>query len=500
MKHLKNLLAVSFLMVFAAGCSDHHHDEPADSHEHGAVSVTLWTDSTELFMEYPPLVAGMDAKFLIHLSDMKDFKAVTQGTLIAEFTSAHGKKVTFQENAPARDGIYTPVVNFSSAGTYQMKITLSGNQVSDVILIENVIVYDSEGEIPHEEEEGSAGIGFLKEQQWKIDFATEPVLEREMYGTYKTAGEITARPDYFAKMVSPVAGIITPKHNSTFPRQGVYVKAGDLLLTLSPTADANAGIGKIKNDYILAKSEYERVKNLFEAKAVSQKRLDESRFDFEAKQAGYNALADQITFTENGYALVAPVSGYIEQVNTSPGSHITAGHELFTIINPSRLILKAHVPANKFELANETKDASFKAEGFGTELTVSRLNGKKISVGSSLNPENRTLPVYFEFSNPDNKLKAGMFAEVYLKTSSGGKFLAVPESALVDEDGVRTVYIQTEGESFEKRIVETGARDGGYIQITAGLKAGERVVSRGAYQIRLAALSPESAIGHGHVH
>jgi multidrug efflux pump subunit AcrA (membrane-fusion protein) len=93
-----------------------------------------------------------------------------------------------------------------------------------------------------------------------------------------------------------------------------------------------------------------------------------------------------------------------------------------------------------------------------------------------------------------------MYAEVFLKTEDISEHLSIPVSALVDEDGLHTAYVQTEGESFQKRILKTGITDAGYIQVIEGIKEGERVVARGAYQVRLAALSPESAIGHGHVH
>jgi RND family efflux transporter MFP subunit len=251
---------------------------------------------------------------------------------------------------------------------------------------------------------------------------------------------------------------------------------------------------------LLAKSEYERVQKLFEKKAASQKRLDESRFDFESKQASYNSLIDQIKFTETGYAIVSPIDGYIENITVNLGSQITGGQELVTIINPARLILKANVPASKFEDANNSKDASFKIEGYKDELLISSLNGRKISVSSSLNTENRTVSVYFEFGNPKNKIKVGMYAKVFIKTGDKQESISILESAIIDEDGMHTVYVEIEGEAFEKRILKTGISDGGYIQVFEGLKEGERVVTKGAYQVRLAALSPESAIGQGHVH
>ncbi|MBI1937676.1 MAG: efflux RND transporter periplasmic adaptor subunit [Ignavibacteriales bacterium] len=492
----KVLLVLLAVAIF--GCSDKN----VENKEHTAsnISVTQFNSSTEVFMEYPQLIVGTEVKFLIHLTDLKDFKAVTQGTLAIEFVNQSGNKITANEEKPARAGIYTPVIKFNSPGNYTMTMTLSGAQVSDKIVVKDVVVYSSASEAPKNEEEKSSLISFLKEQQWKIDFATEPVIKRELQSSVPVTGEIIAKPEFYSKVVSPVAGIILPKNNPNFPNPGSFVKKGAVLLNISPSADANSNIQKIKSGYLLAKSEYERVQNLFDRKAAAQKRLDESKFDFESKQASYNSLIDQIKFTDNGYAIVSPIDGYVENINVNLGSQINSGQELVTIINPARLILKTNVPASKFEDADNSKDASFKIEGYEKELRISELNGRKISVSSSLNLANRTVPVYFEFSNPQNKIKVGMYAEVFIKNGVKQECIAVPESAIIDEDGMHTVYVEVEGEAFEKRILKTGISDGGYIQVLEGLKEGERVVTKGAYQVRLAALSPESAIGQGHVH
>ncbi|MFA5804401.1 MAG: efflux RND transporter periplasmic adaptor subunit [Melioribacteraceae bacterium] len=492
----KVLLILLAVAIF--GCSNNNVENK--EHSTSSNSVTQFNSSTELFMEYPQLIVGTEAKFLIHLTDLKDFKAITQGTLAVEFVNQSGNKIMANEDKPARAGIYTPVIKFDASGNYTMTITLSGSQVSDKIVVKDVLVYSSVSEAPHNDEEKSSFISFLKEQQWKIDFATEPVIKRELQSSVPATGEIIAKPEFYSKVVSPVAGVLLTKNNSNFPKLGTFVNKGTVLLNISPSADASSNIQKIKSDYLLAKSEYERVQNLFDRKAAAQKRLDEAKFDFESKQASYNSLIDQIKFTENGYAIVSPIDGYVENISVNLGSQISSGQELVTIINPARLILKTNVPASNFEDANNAKDASLKIEGYKKELRISALNGRKISVSSSLNTENRTVPVYFEFSNPQNKIKVGMYAEVFIKIGDKQESISVPESAIIDEDGMHTVYVEVEGEAFEKRILKTGISEGSYIQVLEGLKEGERVVTKGAYQVRLAALSPESAIGQGHAH
>lgn len=499
MKKVKVITIIVMMIIIFTSCSN-DHEITTELNEHGGTSITQYTDSTEIFMEYPALLVGQDAKFLIHLSDMKDFKAVYQGTLNVEFTNSSGTSFSVTEDKPTRPGIYTPIVNFKESGNYTMSMMLRGNQVSDRIVVKNVIVYSSESEIPQDEESSSSSISFLKEQQWKIDFANEAVIKRKIQKSVIATGEIKPKPELFSKIVSPIEGIVLSKNNGNLKSVGSFVKAGEILLNLSPTANASTNIQKIKNDFLLAKSEFERASNLLEKKAISQKRFDEAKFDFESKHASYNSLLDQINITEKGYSVISPLNGYIENINFNLGDQTISGQELFTIINPNRLLLKTNIPSSNFEIANSTQDASFKVEGSDYEYVISLLKGRKKSVSASLSKENRTIPVYFEFNNPQNKLKVGMYAEVFVKTGDLIEGITVPESAIINEDGLNTVYIQTEGESFEKRILETGIIDGGYVQVLNGLNVGERVVTTGAYQVRLAALSPESAIGQGHVH
>jgi multidrug efflux pump subunit AcrA (membrane-fusion protein) len=75
----------------------------------------------------------------------------------------------------------------------------------------------------------------------------------------------------------------------------------------------------------------------------------------------------------------------------------------------------------------------------------------------------------------------------------------VPSSAIVDDAGRPIVFVQVEGEAFERRPVTLGAREGDRVQVLAGVKPGEHIVTRGAYLVRLASLST-SVPAHGHVH
>ena len=87
-----------------------------------------------------------------------------------------------------------------------------------------------------------------------------------------------------------------------------------------------------------------------------------------------------------------------------------------------------------------------------------------------------------------------------MKTSFIPNQIVVHKTALIEELGMFYVFIQLNGESFEKREVKIGATDGINIQILSGLYAGERIVTKGSMQIKLASLSNgmDSQAGHNH--
>ena len=90
-------------------------------------------------------------------------------------------------------------------------------------------------------------------------------------------------------------------------------------------------------------------------------------------------------------------------------------------------------------------------------------------------------------------------AEVYLKSFPRPDALVIPVSSLIEEQGNFFVYVQAEGESFQKREVQLGANDGINVQVLSGVSEGERVVTKGAYQIKLSSMSGTMP-AHGHEH
>ena len=93
----------------------------------------------------------------------------------------------------------------------------------------------------------------------------------------------------------------------------------------------------------------------------------------------------------------------------------------------------------------------------------------------------------------------GSFTEVQIALGEAETVVVVPEAALLEDYGNYSVIVQTGGESFERRPVRIGKRNGKNAQVLGGLQEGEVVVTIGNYQVKMASMSGETP-GHGHEH
>jgi RND family efflux transporter MFP subunit len=186
------------------------------------------------------------------------------------------------------------------------------------------------------------------------------------------------------------------------------------------------------------------------------------------------------------------------QVLTSPNEWVQEGDVLLHLIQTDSLWLEAMVPEVWASQIGELRGVSFQIDH--QDAPVALAADSLISVAPAIDEATHSLPVLFRVP-PDlsHGLVAGMTAVVRLATGEERDALSVPTAALIDDNGTVVVFVQTSGESFERRPVQTGMRSGGRIEILGGVSAGERVVTEGAWAVRLAGLAPASA-DHGHAH
>ncbi len=160
--------------------------------------------------------------------------------------------------------------------------------------------------------------------------------------------------------------------------------------------------------------------------------------------------------------------------------------------------MRADVSEKHYTALPTIQSANFKTPYDNQVYALSELSGKLLSTGKSAETNTFFIPVTFEFNNQGNVIP-GSFVEIYLLSSPLENVISIPVSALTNEMGHFYVYKQLDEEGYQKQEVKTGANNGKSVQILSGLTAGDRVVTLGAYQVKMASAS--AAIpGHSHEH
>ncbi len=355
-------------------------------------------------------------------------------------------------------------------------------------------------------------ITISKESQLLFDIRTEQVKLEKLVSGVKVAGIVKMQSQNRAEVVPPVSGRVRATGNFTL---GSYVKQGQTLAVveqvLSSTDVASLEVTRIdlktKTAELQAQAtqaltkrnavqiELERTKKLYDAGAAPLKRVQEVELqlklaDEELKAANLRAEITQVGEKKvdpiKTFSLQSPISGLIIQSNFASGSQVEAGKPLLTIANLDRVWVEAQVFEKDLATITSAKRATFSTSAF-PDLNIGigeGTNNRLLTVGATVDAEKRTLPVTYEVTNPDGKLRDGMTAEITIDTNGGREVISVPKAAVVDDQGQKFVYVYNGGERFSKRVVKLGSEGQASVEVVSGLESEERVVVTGLYQIR----------------
>lgn len=469
----------------------HTNDDEAAA----SMAVTAWSEAVELFFEHPPMVADVrSAPWAIHVTRLADFRPVEEGTLTLRFRRPDGAAYVHTANAPSRPGIFTPQPAIPEAGTFRLTMIVTSPSVRDTVEVGEVQVYAQADavEVPAEE---SGSIAFLKEQQWTTDFGVEATAVQAVQPTVEAPGEIVPVAGQFAQVAAPVSGLTRARANLNMPAPGDRVREGQLLAVLAPSG-SDGSYAKVVSRAARLQREVARAERLYEAEAIPRRPLIEAQRELEVAQSALQSMGGENSEDGFDYRLRSPITGFVQERHLAPGSRVEVGTVLYTIVDPSRVWVRLHVPAEHAARADAATGGTFTVDG-GEEVHAVR---RVVSTGVALDTDTRTLPVLLEASNPEGRLKIGMMVDGRLSTGAPVEGVAVSNAAIQVEDGQPVAYVQTGGESFERRSLRLGPTDGRTTLVERGLEAGEHVVTAGAYQVYLASLNTGDVAGHGHAH
>lgn len=513
------LVALPLLLGACGGSDAGDHGHPhgvegeADAvHAHGAEGPTLvythYSPLTELFVEFPPLVVGQPSTFAAHVTRLSDYEPLTAGTVNVLLADGDRVVARFRVQAPARPGIFTPAVTPRDAGEYQLIIDVTDGDLRARHELGPVSVFLNQSEVTVDQAEPAGDIVYLKEQQWSNPFATGVAEQRPLRRSVPGFGTVLPPADAGAEIRAPVEGYLAP---GRLIRAGDSVEAGDPLGIIVPRLGEGSDVGELtvaleraRSQQTLAERDVERLEGLVDQGAVPERRLAEARQALEVANAELRAARGrfqqyQRAGEEAGVPLRAPVAGVVVSSSARPGAYVTRGERLFLLSAPDRRWLEIRVPERFARGLDNAAGAWFDVAGSGTVTLDDATDARVVQTDMAIDPATRTAGVTVEYPTRVGPEPIGARFAAHVFTESPTSRLAVPRAAVIDDGGRSVVYVQTGGETFARRPVELGIVDGDWVQVTDGVARGERVVSEGAYLVKLAAAGGEE-IGHGHAH
>ena len=512
----KNAILFAVLIAGAsAGCRG--QAEPAAPPEAPTLNVTGWTERSELYMEYPPLVAGHSALFAVHLTTLGDLKPVTAGQARVEFSpEGGGQPSALVGPKPSRPGAFRVEGAPQAAGKYRWALVLDAPGLMDRHDLGEITVFADQqtanADAEQHQSDDAAAIAYLKEQQWTNEFATSPVQEAELRTSVRVPAVLDAVPGGEAIVEAPAAGRF---RGERLPTIGDDVRAGAELGRLEPRLAASADRATLAADVAeaqaaleAARTEQARAERLLADRAVPARRVEDAKRATTVAEARLKAAEARLaqrdeTLTTGGgaaagnaFVLRAPIDGRIVDVMATLGAAYDEGAPLFKIARTDELELRVFVPAAETATIRGLTSVLLEIPGRAdpVELKFDHVHDPGV-----LDPSTKALPVQMMVQNRRRELLIGQSGTAILHTGGRQRMVVVPKAAVLMEAGRPYVFVQVGGERFARRFVDIAARDGELIGIKGGLKPGERVVTKGAYEVQLAAAS-KGLPGEGHVH
>lgn len=253
---------------------------------------------------------------------------------------------------------------------------------------------------------------------------------------------------------------------------GDFVNRGSVIIEIDK-AGASSQYYQAQAGYLNSQKDFERMKALYTAGAVSQQLLDGTRTQYEVNKANFEAAKSTVELT-------SPVSGIVTAINVNPGELANPGMILVAVANIGNMRALFNVGENDLPGFYVGQSALVYSE-LKPDLIQ---KGKIVQISKSANVQSRTFDMKAQFNNTSDKwFKPGMFCRVNVELKNQKDALAVPYSSVISDNNSSGVYVINDGKAYYKNI-KTGITDGKLIEVLSGLKNGDVIVTLGMNQLK----------------
>ncbi|MDY7093014.1 MAG: efflux RND transporter periplasmic adaptor subunit [Acidobacteriota bacterium] len=386
----------------------------------------------------------------------------------------------------------------------------------------------SSGEAPLDHEEHEEGVLTLSaEKLAAVDLVAATAQLRPLNPQLETTGEVDYEQDRLAHVSPRIPGRVARVN----ARLGERVRAGQALAVID-----SIELGEAKVRYLAARSRtdlaqenFDREEALYGDGITSQRDLLEHKTELVQARATsqgaretlrlYGLTEEQIAALEagdSGAALLsvrAPIGGRVVKKHVTVGELVMPEKNLFTIADLSRVWVWIDVFERDMALVHEGDAVEVRVDAFPDR----DFHGEVVYIGAEVAPDTRTVRARIDVPNPERLLRPGMFAAVRLTDPHGGSLqtpapeaLVVPAAAVV-RDGERTLVFSPLGDTtsgsrgdarkvsrFRALPVQTGRRQGEWVEVLAGLEAGDAVITEGTFVLKSELAREDLGGGHSH--
>jgi len=318
----------------------------------------------------------------------------------------------------------------------------------------------------------------------------------------ETAGRVVAAPVERGTPVSQGSELVRLSSTETDAQlKEAQANAAQIEARLGFTSggsfDVNAvpEVQNAKAAYELAQSEFARIKSLLDQKVVSQSEYDQRRTQMEAARQQYeaakNGAAQQYQSLQAARARVAlarkaftdtvvraPFNGVVAQRLVSVGDYVTKGMKIAVVVRVNPLRVQLTVPEQFISAISVGQPVGFLVDAYPGR----QFEGRVKYIAPALQADQRALTVEAVVPNPKGDLKPGLFATARIEQHARTPGVLVPAAAVLTSGGTSRVFVVS-GDHVEERVVSIGQTVGDAIEITNGLKAGERVATTNVAQL-----------------
>jgi membrane fusion protein (multidrug efflux system) len=259
-------------------------------------------------------------------------------------------------------------------------------------------------------------------------------------------------------------------------RRGQLLARVDAQVARAQLQQAEANLRAARARASAAATQRDRTERLAEGGASSEVQLGVARVEHEAAAAGVESAAATVALTQDALRktrVVAPWAGTIAAVHLEVGSLVGPGQPAFRLVDVSRLQLRAGVGAAAVQQLHPGQEAKVFVAGD----TGRAAPGEVTHVGPEPDPRSHTYPVEIAVGGETGWLRPGMVGRVEIAVGSRPDAVVIPRAALTE--GAEPHVFVVDGEVAHKRSVTVGQREGSFVEIEAGLRSGEQVVTLG---------------------